>query len=174
MKTLNDANSRPHKPAIIILVVVIITLTMILLVAHLIEQSQSAPEADSPTADNPITMVGQSVETQPAITSGAASSQTTRPPAPQSQAQPSKDGRLQLLHDVHVTTNAAGAYEIEGLTIDTVFDRLGLRPGDVVYSLDQLVDLQTQQAAHNFRQPDVKLDVYRDDQPVVLQAHLED
>jgi len=173
MKTLNDGNSRSRKPAFFILAAVIVALTIILLAARSIEQSQSAPDVDSQTAfvqsvaTQPPTINNDGVKKTGAMPSQAARSAGNAPP-------PVKDSRIQMLQDVHVTPNAAGAYDIESMTIDTVFDRLGLRPGDVVYSLDQLVDLQTQQAAHHFRQPDVKLDVYREGEPTVLEAHLED
>lgn len=76
-----------------------------------------------------------------------------------------------LLRDVSVVSNDTGGFLVQNVTADSIYDRLGVRVGDLVYSLDPLRIIKLQELArlNDADGPkDVRLEVVRGNRRVLL------
>jgi len=105
------------------------------------------------------------------------------PTAPQPDALPIEPNRLsavhpqtaaQFLRQVRVLPSERGGFEVQAVAPETVYARLGLRPGDRVYTLDTESNLDVDETSmiSLMLVTTVELDVVRDGQPLRLRVAL--
>ncbi len=82
----------------------------------------------------------------------------------------------EFLRDVRLARDPRGGYRVEEIEPGSVYERLGLRAGDVIYSIDtpanKNVDETSMEAAMNQRE--LQLEVYRDGSFELLRVRLDE
>lgn len=73
------------------------------------------------------------------------------------------------LSDIEVIPGPGGSYVVRNIEPGSLYEYLGLRPGDVVHDIATLADLQFPQSLeHAARHSEFRLTVYRDGAPTLL------
>ena len=92
------------------------------------------------------------------------------PPGPETNVI-NKEGALR---DIEFVRTRDGGYLIDVIQGSSIYDRIGIQPGDVVYDLDALFDLQyPQEALERFKNPEVRFVALRDGKPIRIQYRLD-
>lgn len=92
------------------------------------------------------------------------------PPSPETNTA-YKEGALR---DIEFVRTRDGGYLIDVIQGASIYDRIGIQPGDVVYDLDALFDLQyPHEALERFRNPELSFVALRDGKPIRIQYRLD-
>jgi len=79
-----------------------------------------------------------------------------------------------MLRDVKLVRTASGEYVVQSISNASIYDRLGLQPGDIVYDVDKLLDLQyPAEALENFKDREVRFQIFRDGHPIFISYRID-
>jgi hypothetical protein len=94
---------------------------------------------------------------------GVAEPQLTPSPAPES-----------VLRDIELLRAERGGFVVQLVNGASIYDRLGLQPGDVVHDIDKLIDLQYPgEALEHFKDREVRFEIFRDGYPIFVSFRID-
>jgi hypothetical protein len=78
------------------------------------------------------------------------------------------------LRDIELLRAERGEFVVQSVNGASIYDRLGLQPGDVVHDIDKLIDLQYPgEALEHFKDREVRFEIFRDGYPIFVSFRID-